>query len=83
MTSMSCKIFELTTRSYDTALRMPCSDSYKLKMALFATFLSYYQRRNLPSFDASAIYTRGLDTAYWRSKLIIVTFKKDKPAVNT
>ena len=60
---MSCKLFELTTRSCDSALRMPCSDSYKLKMALLATSMSYYQWRNLPSLEASAIYTRGLDTA--------------------
>ena len=60
---MSCKLFELTTRSCDTTLRMPCSDSYKLKMALLATSMSYYQWRNLPSLEASAIYTRGLDTA--------------------
>ena len=60
---MSCKLFELTTRSCDTALRMPGSDSYKSKMALLVTSMSYYQRRNLPSLEASAIYTRGLDTA--------------------
>ena len=60
---MSCKLFELTTRSFDSALRTPCSDSYKLKMGLLATSMSYYQRRNVPSLGASAIYTRGLDTA--------------------
>ena len=60
---MSCKLFELTTRSFDSALRMPCSDSYKLKMGLLATSMSYCQRRNLPCLEASAIYTRGLDTA--------------------
>ena len=43
---MSCKLFELTTRSFDSALRTPCSDSYKLKMGLLATSMSYYQRRN-------------------------------------
>ena len=63
MTSMSCKLLEVTTLSCDTSLRMPCSDSCKLKIRLLATSVSYYQLRNLPSFEASARYTRGLDTA--------------------